>query len=71
MSQNINSSANLENALELSSTSPETNDSVDLPLNPVGYEIDNILFHGKSKAELTKFIAFQRFTDRLPNNHIF
>jgi hypothetical protein len=49
----------LKNALELSSTIPETNDSVDLPLNPVGYEIGNILFHGKSKAELTKFIAFQ------------
>jgi hypothetical protein len=46
MSQNINPSANLENALELSSTIPETNDSVDLPLNPAGYELGNILFQG-------------------------
>ena len=46
MSQNINPSANLENALERSSTIPETNDSVALPLNPAGYELGNILFQG-------------------------
>jgi hypothetical protein len=46
MSQNINPSANLENVLEPSSTIPETNDSVDLPLNPAGYELGNILFQG-------------------------
>lgn len=44
MSQKINPSANLENVLESSSTIPETNDSVDLPLNPAGYELGNILF---------------------------
>jgi hypothetical protein len=46
MSQNINPSANLENVLESSSTIPETNDSVNLPLNPAGYELGNILFQG-------------------------
>jgi len=46
MSQNINPSAHLENALERSSTIPETNDSVALPLNPAGYELGNILFQG-------------------------
>jgi len=44
MSQSINPVSNLENELSLSATNPETNDSVDLPLNPAGYEIGNILF---------------------------
>jgi hypothetical protein len=44
MSQSTNPVSNLGNELSLSSASIETNDSVDLPLNPAGYEVGNILF---------------------------
>ena len=46
MSQATNPVSNWGDDLELSSASPETNDSVDLPLNPAGYELGNILFQG-------------------------
>lgn len=46
MSQATNPVSNWGDDLKQSSTSPETNDSVDLPLNPAGYELGNILFQG-------------------------
>lgn len=46
MSQATNPVSNWGDDLERSSTNPETNDSVDLPLNPAGYELGNILFQG-------------------------
>ena len=46
MSKSTNPVSNLGNELSLSATNPETNDSVDLPLNPAGYELGNIIFQG-------------------------
>ena len=44
MSQSTNPVSNFGNELSLSATNPETNDSVDLPLNPAGYEVGKIIF---------------------------